>query len=76
MKDYRSAERRAPVMKVNGQVLFPDTTAMLRVRRESGDSVLALAATRGDRVVVLLAAEDGHPHMLGTLAEVEGTRAG
>ncbi len=76
MKDYRSAERRAPVMKVNGQLLFPEVTAMLRVRRESSDSILASASTRADRVVVLLAAEDGHPHMLGTLAEVEGTRAG
>jgi ATP-dependent Lon protease len=76
MKDYRSAERRAPVLIANGQILFPDTTGMIRVRRESGDAVLTLASARGDRVVVLMAADDGQPHMVGTLAEVEGTRTG
>ena len=76
MKDYRSAERRAPVMKVAGQILLPDATAMLRIRRETGDSVLASASARGDRVVVLLTGDDGQPHRIGTLAEVESTRAG
>ena len=76
MKDYRSAERLAPILAVTGQILFPDATAIIRVPREAGDSVLAAATTRGDRVVVLLIGEDGQPHLVGTLAEVEGTRSG
>jgi ATP-dependent Lon protease len=56
--------------------MFPQTNGMIRVRRESGDAVLAAASARGDRVVVLLAGENGQPHLVGTLAEVEGSRAG
>ena len=76
MKDFRSAERVAPVMTAQNQILFPLVTAMVRVRREAGDPILATAAARGDRVVVLLMGEDGQHHGVGTLAEVEGTRAG
>jgi len=76
MKDYRSAERRAPILALAGQILFPETTAIVRVRREVGDPVLGAASTRGDRVVLLLAGEDGQPHSIGTLAEVEGSRSG
>jgi ATP-dependent Lon protease len=76
MKDFRSAERTAPVMTAQNQILFPAVTAMVRVRREAGDPILASAAGRGDRVVVLYTGEDVKDHGLGTLAEVEGTRAG
>ena len=76
MKDFRSAERKAPVLVVQGQILFPEVTSMVRVRREATDAVLAAASQRGDRVVVLLASEEGPPHMVGTLAEVEGSRVG
>jgi len=41
-----------------------------------GDPILANAASRGDRVVVVLLDENGQPHGVGTLAEVEGTRLG
>jgi len=76
MKDFRSAERVAPVMTAQNQILFPLVTAMVRVRREAGDPILATASARGDRVVVLLMGDDGQHHGVGTLAEVEGTRAG
>jgi len=76
MKDFRSAERIAPVMTAHNQILFPAVTSMVRVRREAGDSILATASARGDRVVVLLTGEDGEHHSIGTLAEVEGNRAG
>jgi ATP-dependent Lon protease len=49
---------------------------MIRVRREVGDPVLSAASVRGDRVVVVLAGEDGQPLPVGTLAEVEGSRPG
>jgi ATP-dependent Lon protease len=75
MKDYRSAERKAPVLALNGQIAFPDATAQVRVRRDV-DGLLAAAALRGNRVVVLLNSEDGPPHGIGTLAEIEGTRSG
>ncbi len=76
MKDFRSAERRAPVLAVQGQILIPEVSAMVRVRRETGDPALAAASTRGDRVVVLLTGENGNPQLIGTLAEVEGSRVG
>jgi ATP-dependent Lon protease len=75
MKDYRSAERRAPVLALNGQIVMPDATAQVRARRDA-DGLLAAAATRGNRVVVLLNGDDGQHHGIGALAEIEGTRTG
>src|SRR6185369_4464605 len=74
MKDYRSAERKAPVLAVNGQIAMPQATTQIRVRRDV-DGLLAAAASRGNRVVVMLN-EDGQTHSIGTLAEVEGSRSG
>jgi ATP-dependent Lon protease len=76
MKDYRSAERRAPILAVSGQILFPEVTSMVRIRKDVAEPVLASAPAHGDRVVVLLADGDGKPHGVGTLAEVEGSRVG
>jgi len=75
MKDFRSAERRAPVLAVSGQILLPEAGTMVRVRREVGDPVLSAASVRGDRVILVLAADD-QPRSLGVLAEVEGSRPG
>ncbi|HTH13763.1 MAG TPA: endopeptidase La [Spirochaetia bacterium] len=76
MKDYRSAERRAPILAVSGQILFPEVTSMVRIRKDVAEPVLASAPAHGDRVVVLLADSEGKPHGIGTLAEVEGSRVG
>jgi ATP-dependent Lon protease len=76
MKDYRSAERRAPILAVSGQILFPEVTSMVRIRKDVAEPVLASAPAHGDRVVVVLADAEGKPHGIGTLAEVEGSRVG
>jgi len=74
MKDYRSAERKAPVLSLNGQIVLPEATTQIRVRRDI-DGILASATQRGNRVVVLLTG-DGQTHSVGTLAEIEGTQSG
>ena len=76
MKDFRVADRHAPVLPLDGQMLFPLATVVLRLRKEGADRILEAAATNQNLVAILQKRADGEVHRIGTLAEIEGSRSG
>ena len=76
MKDFRVADRHAPVLPLDGQILFPLATVVLRLRKEGADRILEAATINQNLVVILQKKPDGEVHRIGTLAEVESSRSG
>ncbi len=76
MKDFRVADRHAPVLPLDGQMLFPLATVVLRLRKEGADRILEAAAKNQNLVAILQKRADGEVHRIGTLAEIEGSRSG
>ncbi|MEI8096201.1 MAG: endopeptidase La [Spirochaetales bacterium] len=75
MKDYRVADRHGPVLALEGQILFPLATVVLRIRKDGAERLLHAATANNSLVVVLQKKPDGEFHRTGTLAEIESSRA-
>ena len=75
MKDFRVADRHGPVLALEGQILFPLATVVLRLRKENAERLLQAATANHGLVVVLQKNPEGGVHRTGTLAEVETSRS-
>ena len=75
MKDFRVADRHGPVLALDGQILFPLATVVLRLRKEGAERLLQASTANHGLVVVLQKNPEGGLHHTGTLAEVETSRS-